>query len=139
MCMSDRASKVLLCYNSLSSSAEVGKQMTMSSPEAEDGNLDQESSKNNSPPDPSSPSPYFLLCNLSQRQGSINLEVRSCCCWLTALHPSSVPVYPRDIPAQANACSEFQRQKLQIKLTQSQHTDDRPTSPSAGPITPGAW
>ena len=24
-------------------------------------------------------------------------------------------------------------------LTQSQHTDTKPTSPSAGPITPGAW
>ena len=51
-------------------------------------------------------------------------------------------VYFRDGSAQTILRAATLRQKLQIKafhLPQSQHTDTGPTSPSADPITSGAW
>ena len=48
-------------------------------------------------------------------------------------------VYLRDGSAQMILCAATLRQKLQIKLTQSQYTDTGLTSPSADPRTPGAW
>ena len=63
-------------------------------------------------------------------------------CWLVALRPSNMRVYLRDGSAQTilrAATTETEVADQSFNLTQSQHTDTGPTSPSADPITPGAW
>ena len=70
-------------------------------------------------------------------------KLGSCCCWLvgclTSQQHASV--------SQGRICSdnltcchtEIEAADPTFRLTQSQYTDTRPTSPSADPVTPGAW
>ena len=71
-------------------------------------------------------------------------HMRRCCCWLlvrclTSQQHASV--------SQGRICSEkftcchteIEVANQTVHLTQSQYTDTGPTSPSADPITPGAW
>ena len=48
-------------------------------------------------------------------------------------------VYPKDRSAQTIVRAETEVADRTFYLTQSQYTDAGPTSPSADPITPGAW
>ena len=61
-------------------------------------------------------------------------------CWI-AQHPSNMRVYVRDGSAHNFTCchTEIEVADQTFHLTQSQYTDNRPTSPSTDPITPGAW
>ena len=62
--------------------------------------------------------------------------------WLVAYRPSNMLVYLRDRSAQTiwrAATLEIEAADPTFYLTQSQYTDTGPTSPSADPITPGAW
>ena len=47
-------------------------------------------------------------------------------------------VYLRDLPEHF-FCAAILRSCRSVYLTQSQYTDTEPTSPSADPLTPGAW
>ena len=61
--------------------------------------------------------------------------------WLLNV-PATGLVYLRDGSAQTILRAATLRQKVADQtfyLTQSQYTDTTPTSPSADPITPGAW
>ena len=58
---------------------------------------------------------------------------------LLAQCPSNRQMYLRDWSAQTNVHAATLRQKLQTKLSISQYTDTRPTSPSTDPISPGTW
>ena len=63
-------------------------------------------------------------------------------CLLVAERPSSRLVYLRDRSAQTilrAATLEIEVADPTFYLTQSQYTDTRPTSPSADPVTLGAW
>ena len=51
-----------------------------------------------------------------------------------------MPVFLRDGSANFTCChAEIESADPTLYLTQSQYTDTGPTSPSADPITPGAW
>ena len=75
------------------------------------------------------------ICLTSQQQASVS-QGRIC---LTSQQQAS--------PSQGRICSdnftccytEKEVADQMLYLTQSQHTDTGPTSPSADPITPGAW
>ena len=54
--------------------------------------------------------------------------------WLAASRPSNMLVYLRDSSAQTSVNAATLRRELQIK-----RSDTVPTSPSADPITTGAW
>ena len=63
-------------------------------------------------------------------------------CWLLALRASHMLVYLSDGSAQTSLRAATLRYKIAdqtFDLTQSQNADTGPTSPSADPITPGAW
>ena len=62
-------------------------------------------------------------------------------CWLLIV-PATCEVYLRDGSAQTilrAATLRIEAADQTFHLTQSQYTDTGPTSPSANPITPGAW
>ena len=63
---------------------------------------------------------WLLACLMSQQQASVS-QGRICSDNFTCCH------------------TEIQVADQAFYLTQSQYTDTRPTSPSADPITPGAW
>ena len=65
-----------------------------------------------------------------------------CRCSLAARPPSNMLVYLKDRSAQTNCmCCHTQREDADqtFHFSQSQYTDAGPTSPSADPLTPGAW
>ena len=80
---------------------------------------------------------YLLVCDESSRGDSGCFVVLLVACFIT-----SQRVYLRDGSDQAffTCCHvEIEVADPTFRLTQSQYTDTGPTSPSADPITPGAW
>ena len=74
--------------------------------------------------------------------GFNTLHVDVLFCLLVAYRPSNMRVYLRDGSAQTifTCChTEIEAADQTFHLTQSQYTDTGSTSPSADPITPGAW
>ena len=68
--------------------------------------------------------------------------LRCCLLFVGCLTSQKHASVSQDRPAQTVLRAATLRWKLQAKtfhLTQSQYTDTGPTSPSADPITPGAW
>ena len=62
-------------------------------------------------------------------------------CWLLNVPATSYSVYQGRIYSDNFTCchTEIEVADQTFYLTQSQYTDTGPTSPSADPITPGAW
>ena len=73
-----------------------------------------------------------ITCNVTEAH-------QRCCCLLVASLPNNMLVYLSDGSDQTvvRAATEFADQTFHF--TQSQYADKGPTSPSADPITPGAW
>ena len=87
--------------------------------------------------------PHNQACNHHPTKYT-ELQVAYCptrtVCWLTAERPSNMLVYVRDGSDNCTCCrTEIKVADQTFYLTQPQYIDTGPTSPSADPITPGAW